>query len=175
MSKKQRLPKRLISLLSLHVFCALWSSLLAWLTADRGLFPTFFYWNELLTEFSPEERLAFFSENDGMTGANYRTGIWVSWGHLFALLLIISLVAFICMVLMRKKKAGFVFMGAIVLLDLGMVSAVLGFSHWQLYGVYQWIGGCIAVLPFAAALILSCFGLKSLSGPGDQLKKEASQ
>ena len=162
MTKKQKLPKLLIALLTVHGFCTLWSSLLAWITKHNGLFPSIFYWNGLLAGLSSEERLAFFSENDGMTGLNYRTAIWISWGHLFTLLLIVAFTAFIFMVLMRKKKAAFVSIGAVMLLELGIAAAVTGFSHWQLYSVYQWIGCCIVLAPFAVALLLSCIGLKPL-------------
>jgi hypothetical protein len=142
-----------------HGLCLLLASVfMHWFDLFGNFFPALPWWRDM------DGMIAIINNSilDGPPWEDcYRADNWASLIQLIVMLLIISLTVF-AMLLLRRKRACFVWLGIATLLELGMIVAVWGYLNisWE---ISMSVEESIFFLPlFAVAPILTCFGVKAM-------------
>jgi hypothetical protein len=160
-SKRAKMPAIAISTLAGHGLCVL---VLPWHMLCSGMFTDFFpalpWWRDMAGVIARYEIWAPYGWEE-----SYRMDNWYTVVQLIQLMLAISLVFFVAL-LLRRKKASLVWLGITVLLELGLVAAVIGYCSvpWTADEIgFDLLRISIIYLPtFAIAPIVSCLGVKAI-------------
>ena len=160
---KPKLPGRLKALLALHGVCAMFSLALCtgiMITSKiwgKGFpFPILSWWSR-----TPEQLAENFSGDDGMYAWTYKDDFYISLAEFVGFLLLFAFLAFLVLFL-RRKKIYLVPLCTTTLLELTMVIVTVTFFTVIQAGIVYWMVLLLLLLPFAAALVVSCFSAKPI-------------